>query len=99
VAGLGDLIVTCTSPRSRNRHVGEQLGAGKPLDEIIASMDQVAEGVKAASVILELSDRYGVHMPIAREVDGVINHGRTVEDAYRGLAAEVPGHEVHGAGF
>ena len=99
VAGLGDLIVTCTSPRSRNRHVGEQIGAGKPLDEILASMDQVAEGVKAASVIMELSDRYGIYMSIAREVDGVINHGRTVEDAYRGLAAEVPGHEVHGAGF
>jgi len=99
VAGLGDLIVTCTSPRSRNRHVGEQLGAGKPLEEILASMDQVAEGVKAASVIMELADRYGIHMPIAREVDGVINHGNTVEDAYRGLAAEVPGHEVHGPGF
>ena len=99
VAGLGDLIVTCTSPRSRNRHVGEQLGAGKPLEEILASMDQVAEGVKAASVIMELADRYGIHMPIAREVDGVINHGHTVDDAYQGLAAEVPGHEVHGKGF
>jgi glycerol-3-phosphate dehydrogenase (NAD(P)+) len=99
LAGLGDLIVTCTSPRSRNRHVGEQIGAGKPIDEILASMDQVAEGVKAASVIMELADRYGVHMPIAREVDGVINHGHTVEDAYRGLAAETPGHEIHGPGF
>src|ERR1700731_1365160 len=86
LAGLGDLIVTCTSAGSRNRHVGEQLGAGKPIDQIIASMDQVAEGVKAASVVMELSERYGVHMPIAREVDGVINHGRTVDVAYKGLA-------------
>ena len=99
VAGLGDLIVTCTSPRSRNRHVGEQIGAGKPIDEILASMDQVAEGVKAASVIMELAERYGINMPIAREVDGVINHGSTVEQAYRGLAAEEPGHEIHGSGF
>ena len=99
LAGLGDLIVTCTSPRSRNRHVGEQIGAGKPIDEILASMDQVAEGVKAASVIMELAERYGVHMPIAREVDGCINHGRTVDDAYRGLSAEPVGHEIHGAGF
>jgi glycerol-3-phosphate dehydrogenase (NAD(P)+) len=99
LAGLGDLIVTCTSQRSRNRHVGEQLGAGKPIDEIIASMDQVAEGVKAASVIMELADRYGINMPIAREVDAVINHGASVEQAYSGLAAEVPGHEVHGPGF
>ena len=99
LAGLGDLIVTCTSARSRNRHVGEQIGAGKPIDEILASMDQVAEGVKAASVIMELSERYGVPMPIAREVDGVINHGRTVDDAYTGLATAAPGHEVHSAGF
>jgi glycerol-3-phosphate dehydrogenase (NAD(P)+) len=62
-------------------------------------MNQVAEGVKAASVIMEFADKYGLNMPIAREVDGVINHGCTVEDAYRGLAAETPGHEVHGAGF
>jgi glycerol-3-phosphate dehydrogenase (NAD(P)+) len=99
LAGMGDLIVTCTSQRSRNRHVGEQLGAGKPINEIIASMNQVAEGVKAASVIMDFAERYDVAMPIAREVDGVINHGATPEGAYRGLAAEKPGHEVHGAGF
>jgi glycerol-3-phosphate dehydrogenase (NAD(P)+) len=99
LAGMGDLIVTCTSQRSRNRHVGEQLGAGKPIDEIIASMNQVAEGVKAVSVVIEFADSYGIAMPIAREVDGVINHGATPDDAYRGLAAETPGHEVHGVGF
>jgi len=99
LAGLGDLIVTCTSQRSRNRHVGEQLGAGKPIDEIISSMNQVAEGVKAATVIMEFADKYGLNMPIAREVDGVINHGSNVEEAYRGLMVETPGHEVHGPGF
>ena len=99
LAGMGDLIVTCTSQRSRNRHVGEQLGAGKKIDEIIASMNQVAEGVKAASVIMEFAEEYGLPMPIAREVDGVINHGHTVDDAYRGLAAEPVGHEIHGVGF
>src|SRR5215207_7413150 len=99
LAGIGDLIVTCTSQRSRNRHVGEQLGAGKPIDEIIASMNQVAEGVKAAGVIMEFAEKYGLSMPIAREVDSVINHGATPEGAYSGLAAEKPGHEVHGAGF
>jgi glycerol-3-phosphate dehydrogenase (NAD(P)+) len=99
LAGMGDLIVTCTSQRSRNRHVGEQLGSGKSIEEIIESMNQVAEGVKAASVIMEFAREYGLNMPIAREVDGVVNHGSTVEDAYRGLAAEKPGHEVHGSGF
>ena len=86
--GMGDLIVTCTSQRSRNRHVGEQLGAGKPIDEIIASMNQVAEGVKAASVIMEFAEKYGlVHADRAR---GRRRHQsrRNPEDAYRGLAAE-----------
>ncbi|WP_197373295.1 NAD(P)H-dependent glycerol-3-phosphate dehydrogenase [Mycolicibacterium baixiangningiae] len=99
LAGMGDLIVTCTSQRSRNRHVGEQLGAGKSIDEIIASMNQVAEGVKASTVVMEFADEYALNMPIAREVDGVINQGSTVEQAYHGLVAEKPGHEVHGSGF
>ena len=62
-------------------------------------MNQVAEGVKAASVIMEFANEFGLNMPIAREVDAVINHGSTVEQAYSGLIAEVPGHEVHGSGF
>ncbi len=99
LAGMGDLVVTCTSKRSRNRHVGEQLGAGKPIQEIITSMHQVAEGVKASSVVMEFAEKYDVNMPIAREVDAVINHGSTVEQAYRGLAADKPGHEVEGSGF
>jgi glycerol-3-phosphate dehydrogenase (NAD(P)+) len=48
---------------------------------------------------MEFAEQYGLSMPIAREVDGVVNHGSTAEEAYRGLAAEKPGHEVHGAGF
>lgn len=99
LAGMGDLIVTCTSQRSRNRHVGEQLGQGKTIAEIIESMNQVAEGVKAASVIMEFAEKHGLNMPIAREVDRVVNHGCTVEDAYHGLMFEKPGHEVHGSGF
>src|ERR1700749_1312519 len=99
LAGKGDMIRTCTSQRSPNRHVGEHLGAGKSVDEIIASMNQVAEGVKAASVIMEFANEFGLRMPIAREVDAVINHGSTAEQAYEGLIAEVPGHEVHGSGF
>jgi glycerol-3-phosphate dehydrogenase (NAD(P)+) len=99
LAGMGDLIVTCTSQRSRNRHVGEQLGAVKQIDEIIASRNQVAEGVQAVSVIMEFATSYGLSMPIAREVDGVINHVATPEEAYRGLVGQEPGHEVHGAGF
>lgn len=96
LAGLGDLTVTCTSRASRNRYVGEQLGRGVPINEILAGMTQVAEGVKAASVVMKLAAQYGVDMPIAGEVDGVVNHGESVEQAYRGLLAIPPGHEVHG---
>ena len=96
LAGLGDLVVTCTSPHSRNRHVGELLGRGLPIDEILAGMNQVAEGVKAASAVMKLAAAAGIEMPIAREVDAVVNHGSTPEQAYRGLINEAPGHEVYG---
>jgi glycerol-3-phosphate dehydrogenase (NAD(P)+) len=96
LAGMGDLIATCTSPLSRNRHVGVELGRGKTVTEVIAGMNQVAEGVKTSSVVMELAAEHGVEMAIAREVDAVLNYGRPVTDAYRGLLREIPGHEVHG---
>jgi glycerol-3-phosphate dehydrogenase (NAD(P)+) len=96
LAGMGDLIATCTSPMSRNRHVGYELAKGKKLEQIIAEMKQVAEGVKTSSVVLKLAAEHGVDMPIAREVDSVLNHGQPVFEAYRGLLRKVPGHEMHG---
>lgn len=96
LAGMGDLVVTCTSPHSRNRRVGEYLAKGLSLDEIAKELNQVAEGVKSAATVMALADEYGVEMPIAREVDAVINRGQPVEDAYRGLLRQAPGHEVHG---
>jgi glycerol-3-phosphate dehydrogenase (NAD(P)+) len=99
LAGTGDLIVTCTSPLSRNRHVGEELGRGKPIGEVLAGMKQVAEGVKAAPVIMKLAADAGVDLPIAQEVDNVLWHGATVKDAYRGLLRVAPGHELHGEGW
>ena len=65
----------------------------------IASLNQVAEGVKSASVVMELARRAGVEMPIAREVDAVINHGASAIDAYRGLLREAPGHEFDDSGW
>jgi glycerol-3-phosphate dehydrogenase (NAD(P)+) len=96
LAGMGDLIVTCTSPASRNRRVGEGLGKGATIEEVMAGMSQVAEGVKAVSVVTKLASAAGIHMPIATEVDGVVNRGATAQDAYRGLLKTAPGHEVHG---
>ena len=57
LAGMGDLLATCISTQSRNRHVGEELGKGKTIEQIIEEMDQVAEGVKSAKVVLELAER------------------------------------------
>lgn len=85
LAGMGDLVATCISPQSRNRFVGEQLGRGKPIEQIIQEMNQVAEGVKACRVAKEFADELGVDMPITEEVVGVCHEGRTAEEAYSGL--------------
>jgi glycerol-3-phosphate dehydrogenase (NAD(P)+) len=93
LAGIGDLVATCTSSQSRNRFVGEQLGRGKSIEEISAGMHQVAEGVKTSAVAMELAERHMIDLPIAREVYGVLYEGRTAEDAYRGLTRRTPGAE------
>jgi glycerol-3-phosphate dehydrogenase (NAD(P)+) len=85
LAGMGDLVATCMSPQSRNRHVGERIGQGLTIDEVIAEMDQVAEGVKACRVALDFGDQHGVLMPITMEVVGVCHDGNTAQEAYRGL--------------
>ncbi len=93
LAGMGDLVATCTSPQSRNRHVGEQLGKGRKIDGIIAEMKEVAEGVNSSKSVIELSRRYGVDMPIAEEVYRVVHQGSSATDAYRGLVRRAPGSE------
>jgi glycerol-3-phosphate dehydrogenase (NAD(P)+) len=93
LTGMGDLIATCMSSQSRNRHVGEQLGRGRSIDEIVTEMDQVAEGVKTTRVVMELGAKHGVDLPISREVYGVLYEGRTAGDAYRGLTRRDPGAE------
>lgn len=85
LAGMGDLLATCMSPHSRNRHVGEELGRGRTIDEVIDEMNMVAEGVKTSRVVMELADEYGVEMPIASEVHAVCHEGSTAGAAYRGL--------------
>ena len=93
LAGMGDLLATCMSPQSRNRYVGEQLGKGRSIDDIIAEMNQVAEGVKSCRTVLELAEENGVDMPIASEVVGVVHGGRSAIDAYRGLLSRKATHE------
>ena len=92
LAGMGDLIATCMSPYSRNRTVGELLGQGRKLDEILAEMSMVAEGVKTASTVLELAARYGLAMPVCEEINLVVRGEISPTQAYRGLTPA--GHEA-----
>lgn len=85
LAGMGDLVATCSSSKSRNHHVGFQLGTGKSLEQIIAEMNEVAEGVKTAKVVMELAKDYKVPMPISEEVYKVLYEGNTIQDAFKGL--------------
>ena len=93
LAGIGDLVATCSSSKSRNHYVGEQLGRGRRISEITEEMHMVAEGVKTCRVVMELADRYGIDMPIAREVYGAVHEGRSALQAYRGLIRLKPGSE------
>ncbi len=68
LSGIGDLITTCTSRHSRNRYVGEQIGRGRTLKEVLAGMEMVAEGVKTAAAAVRLAEKCGVEMPITTEV-------------------------------
>jgi glycerol-3-phosphate dehydrogenase (NAD(P)+) len=94
LAGMGDLVATCISVQSRNRYVGEQLGRGRSLDDIVAEMDQVAEGVKAVPVVKELGDELGLDLPIVNEVYRVVVDGQPASEAYRGLLRRKVGRET-----
>jgi glycerol-3-phosphate dehydrogenase (NAD(P)+) len=76
LSGLGDLVLTCTSALSRNRHVGIELARGRCLSEIVSGMKMVAEGVKTTSAALALGERYGVELPITAQMAAVLE-GRT----------------------
>src|SRR3954462_6227686 len=90
LAGMGDLVATCMSPQSRNRHVGEQLGLGRSLDEVLGEMRMVAEGVKTVSTVVDLADEHGLDMPIARTIHDVVSGKLKAAEAYRGLLRAVP---------
>jgi len=75
LAGMGDLIATCTSSQSRNHRVGVGLAAGKRLEQITGEMNMVAEGIKTTKAVLELANRAGVEMPIAQQVGKVLYEG------------------------
>ena len=99
LAGIGDLVVTCTSPLSRNRRVGEALAAGRSLPDILAEMHMVAEGVKSTASVLALAERAGVEMPIAEEVQAVMSGTRTPVEGVAALMLREAKAELHGIRF
>jgi glycerol-3-phosphate dehydrogenase (NAD(P)+) len=90
LAGIGDLITTCTSRHGRNRSVGERLGRGETISQILGSMVQVAEGVRTAESIVQLARSKGVEMPICEQVHRMLSGGQRPEVALRELMTRTP---------
>ena len=96
LAGMGDLVATCTSDQSRNRRVGVELGRGRSLDDIVTEMAMVAEGVKSTAAVLELAATHDVEMPIAAMVGAVLYDGRRPADLVPTLMLREAKAELHG---
>ena len=95
LSGVGDLIVTCMSRHSRNRYVGEELGKGRGIDEIIRSMGMVvAEGVKTSESMCQLARKIGVETPVANTIYDIIYHGKSPKDAVLELMTRKAKHET-----
>jgi glycerol-3-phosphate dehydrogenase (NAD(P)+) len=93
LSGMGDLVLTCTGPLSRNYVVGVQLGQGKKLSDILSQMHMVAEGVTTASAAVALGERYGVEMPIAEKVYALLQGHVTPHEAVTELMQRTLKHE------
>ena len=96
LAGMGDLIATCSSPLSRNRTFGENLGRGMTLEQVIAVTKQTAEGVKSSEAVLELARKHNVEMPITEVVVAVMHDGLPPAEAARLLMSRTPKPERYG---
>jgi glycerol-3-phosphate dehydrogenase (NAD(P)+) len=96
LAGMGDLIVTCVSKYSRNRRVGKELGKGRRIDDIIAEMNMVAEGVKTSRPILELGRKVDTWMPITEGVVSLIYEGNTPDRMVADILSRPPMPETYG---
>ena len=95
LAGLGDLVLTCTGNLSRNRFVGEELGRGRTLDEITSGLHEVAEGINTARAVKKLADRAGLEMPITNEVNAVLYDGKSARDAVTELMSRPLREEIN----
>ncbi|HET9158232.1 MAG TPA: NAD(P)H-dependent glycerol-3-phosphate dehydrogenase, partial [Myxococcaceae bacterium] len=93
LSGLGDLVLTCTGDLSRNRRVGIELGKGRSLEQILADMTQVAEGVKTARSARDLSRKVGVELPICDQVHAIMYEGKSPRRALLELMTRAPKRE------
>jgi glycerol-3-phosphate dehydrogenase (NAD(P)+) len=93
LAGLGDLVLTCTGSLSRNRHVGVELGKGRSLAEILEGMKMVAEGVGTAGALLALAREAGIELPITEQVAAILDEGRSPREAIRSIMERPLKHE------
>lgn len=93
LAGLGDLVLTCTGALSRNRHVGIELGKGRPLADILAGMRMVAEGVGTAPALLALARQAAVELPIAQQVTAILHESKSPQEAIRSIMERPPKRE------
>jgi len=96
LAGMGDLVATCISRQSRNRHVGEELGRGRTLSEIVTETRMVAEGVKTSRAVVALASLHDLEMPIAEQVVAVLYEGKRAVDVIPALMQREAKPELHG---
>lgn len=96
LSGLGDLIVTCMSRHSRNRYVGEEIGRGRTLADVVASMKMVAEGIETTRAVHDLAAHHGVEMPIVNQVFQILFHGKDPRRATEDLMTRQAKEEVWG---
>jgi glycerol-3-phosphate dehydrogenase (NAD(P)+) len=94
LAGVGDLVATCASGLSRNRHVGEEIGRGRTLEEVLSGMSEVAEGVRTTRAALDLARGHGVEMPITEQVHSVLFESKDPRLAIRDLMVRRPRGEI-----
>ena len=96
LAGMGDLIATCASPLSRNRYVGLEVAKGRPLEEVLAGMTSVAEGVTTTRAAHELALRFGVEMPITQAIHAILFEGKNARQGVIELMLRDPKDELDG---
>jgi glycerol-3-phosphate dehydrogenase (NAD(P)+) len=85
LSGLGDLVLTCSSPQSRNMSLGMELGRGRELADVLGERNSVSEGVYSAASIAVAADRLGIDMPICAAVDHILNHGADIDHTIAAL--------------